>query len=591
MFSDKLKLVPHKPGSYQMKNKDGVIIYVGKAKDLKNRLKSYFTGTHTGKTRMLVEDIADFEYIVTSTELESLILEITLIKKYNPKYNILLKDDKSYPYIELTNDIYPTLKIVRNTKKKKNKNNLFGPFPNVGAARKTVDIINRVYPLRKCSPIQKKLCLYYHINECLGYCEKEVNEEQIKKMKEEIISFLKGDAEIITEKLKEDMQKASDTLNFEKAQELKELLDDINITLKKQKIDLNHSNYNFDLFNYYREDNYLSIQVFFIRNGILFGRDKKIFNVVGNTNDEVIDFIIHFYEKNDILPKEILVPEEIDNILLSDYLKIKVSIPKKGTLKKLMNLAYDNAKDILNEKQELLKQDENKKNEALEELRKILNKNNVSRMEAFDNSHLFGTFYVGGMVVFEDFKPLKNEYRKFKISTEVKDDLNAMKEVVYRRYYRVLMENLTKPDVIVVDGGKTQVKVVKEIIDSLNLDIAIIGLAKDNKHRTSSIINSNMEEVQIDKKSNLFLFLTMIQDEVHNYAISYHRSIKTKGTLSSVLDIIPGIGDKRRKELLKKFGSLKKLKNASIEELTKIVPIDVAEKIQEYLEEILNTKN
>lgn len=587
MFSDKLKLVPHKPGSYQMKNKDGVIIYVGKAKDLKNRLKSYFTGTHTGKTRMLVEDIADFEYIVTSTELESLILEITLIKKYNPKYNILLKDDKSYPYIELTNDIYPTLKIVRNTKKKKNKNNLFGPFPNVGAARKTVDIINRVYPLRKCSPIQKKLCLYYHINECLGYCEKKVNEEQIKKMKEEIISFLKGDAEIITEKLKEDMQKASDNLNFEKAQELKELLDDINITLKKQKIDLNHSNYNFDLFNYYREDNYLSIQVFFIRNGILFGRDKKIFNVVGNTNDEVIDFIIHFYEKNDILPKEILVPEEIDNILLSDYLKIKVSIPKKGTLKKLMNLAYDNAKDILNEKQELLKQDENKKNEALEELRKILNKNNVSRMEAFDNSHLFGTFYVGGMVVFEDFKPLKNEYRKFKISTEVKDDLNAMKEVVYRRYYRVLMENLTKPDVIVVDGGKTQVKVVKEIIDSLNLDIAIIGLAKDNKHRTSSIINSNMEEVQIDKKSNLFLFLTMIQNEVHNYAISYHRSIKTKGTLSSVLDIIPGIGDKRRKELLKKFGSLKKLKNANIEELTQIVPIDVAEKIQEYLEEVL----
>lgn len=591
MFSDKLKLVPHKPGSYQMKNKDGVIIYVGKAKDLKNRLKSYFTGTHTGKTRMLVEDIADFEYIVTSTELESLILEITLIKKYNPKYNILLKDDKTYPYIELTNDIYPTLKIVRNTKKKKNKNNLFGPFPNVGAARKTVDIINRVYPLRKCSPMQKKLCLYYHINECLGYCEKKVNEEQIKKMKEEIVSFLKGNSEIITEKLKEDMQKASDNLNFEKAQELKELLDDINITLKKQKIDLNHSNYNFDLFNYYREDNYLSIQVFFIRNGILFGRDKKIFNVVGNTNDEVIDFIIHFYEKNDILPKEILVPEEIDNILLSDYLKIKVSIPKKGTLKKLMNLAYDNAKDILNEKQELLKQDENKKNEALEELRKILNKNNVSRMEAFDNSHLFGTFYVGGMVVFEDFKPLKNEYRKFKISTEVKDDLNAMKEVVYRRYYRVLMENLTKPDVIVVDGGKTQVKVVKEIIDSLNLDIAIIGLAKDNKHRTSSIINSNMEEVQIDKKSNLFLFLTMIQNEVHNYAISYHRSIKTKGTLSSVLDIIPGIGDKRRKELLKKFGSLKKLKNANIEELSKIVPMDVAEKIQEYLDEILNTKN
>ncbi len=583
MFNEKLALVPHKPGSYQMKNKDGIIIYVGKAKDLKNRLKSYFTGNHTGKTKMLVNDIADFEYIVTTTELESLILEITLIKKYNPKYNILLKDDKSYPYIELTNDSYPTLKIIRNTKRKKRKTNLFGPFPNVGAARKTVDIINRLYPLRKCSPMQKKKCLYYHIHECLGYCENKIDIEKLKNMRQEIIAFLKGDATIITTKLQKDMLKASNNLNFEKAQELKEILEDINITLKKQKIDLNHKNYNFDLFNYYREDNYLSIQIFFIRGGILFGRDKKIYTIAGDTTDEIVDFIIHFYEKNDVLPKEILIPEMLDNALLEEYLKIKVQTPKKGQLKKLLDLAGENAKEALKEKQELLKQDEEKKEEALNDLRKILKKENVSRMEAFDNSHLFGTFYVGGMVAFEDFSPLKNEYRKFKIAVDVKDDLSAMKEVIYRRYYKVLMENLQKPDVILVDGGELQVKVVKEIIDFLNLDIAIIGLKKDNKHRTSSLINASLEEIPIDKKSNLFLFLTMIQDEVHNYAISYHRNIKTKGAFSSILDMIEGIGEKRKKELLKHFGSLKKIKEATIEELDKILPHDVSIKVYEYL--------
>ena len=587
MFSEKLALVPHKPGSYQMKNKDGLIIYVGKAKDLKNRLKSYFTGTHTGKTKMLVENIADFEYIVTSTELESLILEITLIKKYNPKYNILLKDDKSYPYIELSNDLYPTLKVVRNTKKKKNKGNLYGPFPNATAARKTVEIINRVYPLRKCSPMQKKLCLYYHIGQCLGYCEKDINEYQVKKMKDEIISFLKGDSSKITEKLEFDMQKASESLNYEKAQELKETLDDINITLKKQKIDLNHSNYNIDLFNYYRDDNYLSIQIFFIRGGVLFGRDKKIFNIVGDTTDEITSFIINFYEKHDILPKEILVPKEINSNLIEKYLNIKVHTPVRGQFRKLMDLAYENAKDILNEKQELLKLDEKKKEEALNDLKSILKQNNVSRIEAFDNSHLFGTFYVGGMVVFEDFKPLKNEYRKYRISTEVKDDLSAMKEVVYRRYYKVLMEDLEKPDIIIADGGETQVKVIKDIIDALNLNITVIGLKKDNKHRTSSLINSNLETIPIKKDSNLFLFLTMIQDEVHNYAINYHRNIKTKGSLSSVLDMIPGIGENRKKELLKRFGSLKKLKEASIEELKELLPENIAKNTFNYLKNML----
>ena len=586
MFKEKLALVPHKPGSYQMKNKEGNIIYVGKAKDLKNRLKSYFTGNHTGKTKMLVDNIADFEYIVTSTELESLILEITLIKKYNPKYNILLKDDKSYPYIELSNDLYPTLKVIRNTKNKKNKNNIYGPFPNVNAARKTVELINRVYPLRKCHPMQKKLCLYYHIGECLGYCQKNIDKDKIKNMRNEIISFLKGDSSIIVNKLQKEMEIASNNLNFEKAMEIKETLDYINITLNKQKIDLNHSNYNIDLFNYYREDNYISVQIFFIRGGLLFGRDKKIFNVVGDTNDEIMSFIISFYDKNNIIPKEILVPNELDSKLLEEYLKVKVHTPKKGQLKKLIDLAYENAKDILYEKQELLKQDEAKVKEAIQDLKTILKQDNVSRIEAFDNSHLFGTFYVGGMVVFEDFKPLKNEYRKYKISTDVKDDLKAMKEVVYRRYYRVLMEDLEKPDIIIADGGKTQVKVIKDIIDSLKLDIKVLGLKKDKKHKTNSLINSNLEPIPIKKDSNLFLFLTMIQDEVHNYAISYHRNIKTKGTLTSILDMIPGIGAKRKKELLKKFGSLKKMKEATIEDFNEILPKDTSTNLYNYLKQL-----
>ena len=587
MFKEKLALVPHKPGSYQMKDKDGVIIYVGKAKDLKNRLKSYFTGSHSGKTKMLVDNIADFEYIVTSSELESLILEITLIKKYNPKYNILLKDDKSYPYIELSNDLYPTLKVVRNTKKKKNKGNLYGPFPNVSAARKTVEIINRVYPLRKCSPMQKKLCLYYHIGECLGYCEKDIDKSTIKQMKNEIVKFLNGDSSLISEKIKSDMDKASETLNYEKALECKNMLNDIDITLKKQKIDLNHSNYNIDLFQYYREDNYLSIQIFFIRGGVLFGRDKRILSIAGdNTEEEVLSYIINFYDKHDILPKEILVPGDIDNNLLEKYLNVSVRTPLKGAFKKLMDLAYENAKEVLEEKQELLKQNDTKKQEALSELRTILGRDKVSRMEAFDNSHLFGTFYVGGMVVFNDFVPEKNEYRKFRISTDVKDDLAAMKEVIYRRYYKVLMEEAPKCDVLLVDGGETQVKVARDIIDSLHLDIAILGLKKNDKHRTSSLVNRNLEEIPIDKHSNLFLYLSMIQEEVHNYAINYHRNIKSKGALASILDMIPGIGEKRKRQLLRHFGSLKKMKEANVAELEKLLPKDIAVNVYEYLKEI-----
>jgi len=583
-FKEKLSLVPTKPGSYQMKNKDGVVIYVGKAKNLQRRLRSYFTRTVTGKTKMLVDDIDDFEYIVTSSELESLILEITLIKKYDPKYNILLRDDKSYPYIELTNDKYPVLKVVRNVHRKKNKNHLYGPYPNVNAARKTVNMINRIYPLRKCDKLKKELCLYYHINECLGYCCKKIDQDVIDNMKKEIISFLKGDSRSIEEKIVKEMEIASNNMNYEKALELKNMLDDIHTTLKKQKIDLNNS-YNFDLVNYYSDNNYLSIEIFFIRDGLLFGRHNEIISSLGDFEEEVLEYLIKFYDKG-ILPNELLIPNELDESLIKNYFNIKVTIPQRGKLKNLVDLARENAKEQIELEVETLKRDDLEREKALNELSKLLGINNLHRMESFDNSHLFGTFYVGGMVVFDDFIPNKDLYRKYKISNEVKDDLSAMREMLYRRYFKVLMGEETAPDLIVMDGGDLQVNVCREILDSLNLKIPIIGLVKDNKHRTSYIINERLERLEVERDSKLFLFLTRIQEEVHRYAITYHRNIKAKGALSSVLDVVPGIGEVRRKELLKKFGSLKKMKEASIEDLSSVVGEEVAKKLFAYLKEV-----
>ena len=583
-FKEKLSLVPTKPGSYQMKNKDGVIIYVGKAKNLQRRLRSYFTRTVTGKTKMLVEDIDDFDYIVTSSELESLILEITLIKKYDPKYNILLRDDKSYPYIELTNDKYPVLKIVRNVHRKKNKNHLYGPYPNVNAARKTVNMINRIYPLRKCDKLKKELCLYYHINECLGYCCKEIDKDTIDSMKKEIISFLNGDSEVIEKKINLEMENASLNMNYEKALELKNMLDDIHTTLKKQKIDLN-SNSDFDLVNYFSDNNYLSIEIFFIRNGLLFGRHNEIITSFGNYSDEVIEYLIRFYD-NGVLPKELLIPDEIDEELLKEYFNIKVNKPQRGKLKNLIDLARENAKEQMELEVETLKRDDLEREKAIDELSSILGVDKIHRIESFDNSHLFGSFYVGGMVVFDDFLPNKDLYRKYKISSDVKDDLGAMREVLYRRYYKVLMGETYSPDLIVMDGGELQVNVCLEILRSLNLNIPVIGLAKDDKHRTSYIINDKLERLDVNKDSKLFLFLTRIQEEVHRYAITYHRNIKAKGALSSLLDVVPGIGSVRKKELLKKYGSLKKMKEASVDDLSNIVGCEVAKNLFAYLKEI-----
>lgn len=583
MFKEELSLVPHLPGSYQMYNKDNVIIYVGKAKDLKNRLTSYFVGKNTGKTEIMVNEVDHFEYIVTNSELEAFILELNLIKKNDPRYNILLKDDKSYPYIEYSRKPYPSLKVVRylNIKNYKDKL-LFGPFVNVYAARRIVNLINRLYPLKKCNTLGKKVCLYYHIGECLGYCEKNVDEDKVLKMEEEIIKFLKGDEKVITDKLLERIEFYSKDLNFEKAKELKDDLDYIKVVMEKQRVEL-HDNINRDIINYYFDNGYLSIEIFFLRNGKLIGHKNKIVPVMEDYISELEYYIALYYNKHEI-PKEVLINSDIDTKLLSNMLNIKFVTSTKGNKKKLLDLSYKNAKLNLENKLTMLKSETLKTSGSNKELSKLLG-TNIYRIDVFDNSNIFGTFNVSGMVVFKDGIPSKKDYRKYKITVDKNDDYNTMKEVIYRRYYRCLIEKSELPDLILVDGGKSQIHACIDTLNELHLNIKVCGLVKNDKHRTNDLMDGDTLNIyDIDKTSSLFHYLTRIQDEVHRYTINYHRTIRSKGSISSLLDNIEGIGAKRRKELIKKFGSVKKISEATIEELSSIVPLNVAEKLKNYLE-------
>lgn len=579
-ISEKLRLLTTEPGCYLMKDVTGKIIYVGKAKNLKRRVSSYFNREHTGKTKALVQNIDDFEYIVTSTEVESLLLEINLIKKYSPKYNIMLKDNKSYPYIEITNEKYPRLIISRPRKIKNHKGKLFGPYPNANAARKTVELLNRIYPFRKCHTMGKKTCLYYHIGQCLGYCENKVSKEQLDQMINEVSSFLKGNYDYLTKKIKQLMLDASEKLNYEKAIEYKEMLEYINKVLEKQKITLNDG-VNRDVINYYVKNDYISFQVLHIRDGRINMRDQEIFPLVDEIENVTSSFVISFYDKNE-LPKEILVGEDFNIDLLSNALNVKFIIPQKGLKKKLILMAKENAKVVLEEKFELIIRDEKRTFEANETLGKLIGIPNLNRIEIFDNAHLFGTFTVSGMVVFTNGRPDKKEYRKYKINSGSKDDYHTMQEVIYRRYYRVLHDKLQKPDLIIVDGGVIQINAAKEVLNSLYLDIPVLGLKKNEKHSTTSLISQD-KEYFIDKTSDVFHYLTRMQDEVHRYTISYHKDIRSKGSLSSMLDNVPGIGDKRKKMLLKKYKTISELKTLKLEELEGILPSNVAKELYDFL--------
>lgn len=585
MFKDELELVPNKPGSYQMYDKNNVVIYVGKAKNLKRRLSSYFNRVHTGKTGELVKNIAYFKYIITNTELESFILEINLIKKYNPKYNILLKDDKSYPYIEYTSKPYPSLKVVRYLKVKNRKDkHLFGPYVNAYAARRIVNLINRLYPLKKCDGMPKDVCLYYHIGECLGYCTRNIDQDKLDNMEREILSFLRGNEDIIKNKLKEKIEIYSENMNYELALDLKKELDYMSVVLEKQKVELNPSE-NLDVINYSFRNGFLSLQILFIRNGKLIGTHSEINPVINDYIEELEYYIALFYNKKEI-PKEIIIPDEVDDSILGDVIDTKFIKVSKGIKRKLLNMARENAEVNLNNNFERYQQKLNRTMGANEELSDLLGIS-INRIDIFDNSNLFGTYAVSGMVVFVNGSPDKSKYRKYKIMEDKNDDYNTMREVIYRRYYQGLLSK-DLPELILVDGGINQIRACKDVLNDLNINIKVCGLVKNDKHQTNDLLDGDSLEIyDIDRTSNLFHYLTRMQDEVHRFTINYHKQIRSKGSIQSLLDNIPGIGDKRRKELIKRFGSAKKIKEASIEELTEIIPLTVAENLKKYLEKNL----
>lgn len=584
MLKEKLANIPNLPGSYQMKNKDGVIIYVGKAKNLHRRVNSYFNRTQTGKTARLVSEIADLSYIVTSSEMEAFLLEINLIKQYNPKYNILLKDDKSYPYIEYIEHPYPKLKVSRYLQiRKKDHKKLFGPYPNAYAARKIVNLLNRLYPLKKCDGNPKKVCLYYHIGECLGYCEKKVSIETQQKMSEEILNFLSGNDKILKDKIEEKIAKYSEALNFELALELKKELDYINIVLDKQKITLQDLT-NRDVVGTYFQNGYISVQILFLRNGKIVGGHTDIFPVVEDFQSDMEQYLELFYARHEI-PKEILVQSETETDILKTYFENKIVVPLKGQKKDLVNMAIQNAKINFEQEFEILKKKEDQTEGANDALKQILNLPILDRIDLFDNSNLFGDWSVSCMVVFKNGLPSKNEYRKYKIMYDKNDDYDMMREVIYRRYQRALVEKTELPNLIIVDGGIGQIHACKEVLDSLNLHIKVCGLKKNDKHRTNDLVDGDtLEIIDIPKDSPVFHYLTRMQDEVHRFTINYHRTIRSKGSIASVLDNIEGIGEKRKKELIKAFGSVKAMEEASLEDLQKYVPEKVAKTLQNYLQ-------
>ena len=584
MLKEKLKTIPHLPGSYQMRNINNTVIYVGKAKDLYKRVNSYFKGNVTGKTAKMVSEVVDFTYITTSTEQEAFILELNLIKEYDPKYNILLKDDKSYPYIEYISKPYPKLKVSRYLSvKKKDKKLLFGPYPNAYAARKIVNLINGLYPLKKCEGMPKNVCLYYHIGECLGYCEKNVNQEALENMEKEILEFLRGNDKILIDKIIKKIEVFSNNLNFEAALELKKELDYIKVVLDKQKVEL-HDYINRDVIGFDALDGIVSVQILFIRNGKIVGGNNDKFYLMSDLEDEVNSYILKYYERHEI-PKEILVENNLNSEIISNILNTKVCVPIKGKKKNLVEMAHVNAKISLEQEMTIIKNDEKRSILANEELRKLLNLDVLDRIDSFDNSNLFGTFAVSGMVVFKNGKPSKNEYRKYKVSVDKNDDYNTMREVIYRRYYRCMVEKLEMPDLILVDGGINQINACKSILDELHLPIKVCGLRKDDHHRTNELIDGDtLEVIKIPRMSDVFHYLTRIQDEVHRYTINYHKQIRSKGSIASVLDNVEGIGKVRKKELIKKYGSIKKMKEASIEELSEIIPENVARNLKKYLE-------
>ena len=568
----KLKSLPLDPGCYLMKDDSGKIIYVGKAKKLKSRVNQYFVGAHNFKTTKLVSNIDDFDYIVTTSEKEALLLEINLIKKHRPRYNIMFMDDKSYPYLKLTMDKYPTLNVVREFKKD-NKSKYFGPYPDAFAAHSIRKLLNQIYPLRKCKQIPKKVCLYYHMGQCLGPCEYQLQESAYGDMRSKIIKFLNGDTSDIIKELNGQLINYSDNMQYEKAQQTHEIIKSINHISDKQIVQFDNK-LNADYFNYATYRGFIAIFGLFIRNGKFIERELAINPLYDDENDVFTSFIMQYYQKNPIM-KKVYLPNTVEVENLEAVLDCTIIKPQLGQHKKLIDLAYENADKNLKLKFESLILQENFHIDAIDNIKKVLKLKKLNRIEIFDISHLQGTFSVAGQVVYEDFGFKKSEYRKYRLHT-ANSDTDSMKEVLYRRYFRAIKEDLILPDLIIMDGGINQINACLSILNDFDLKIPVCGLAKDDKHQTSVLINQYLEKITLDKNSSEFILFANLQDEVHNFAITYHKQLRKKAMTKSILDEVKGIGPARKKLLNDKFKSFKKIKEASVEELALILTNDIA---------------
>lgn len=585
----KLSLVPKKPGCYQMYNAKGEIIYVGKAKILQNRLKSYFTGSHDAKTTRMLQDVVNFEYIITHSELEAFLLESNFIKKNRPKYNILLMDDKSYPYILITNEENPRLVMTRDVKKEHKKKNqyLFGPYPNAKACRDIVEILNKVYPFRKCHNIPNKACLYSHLNQCLAPCINKCSRNDYTESIKSAMRFLNGSSDELTTILKQKMEESSNNLEFEQAMEYRDIINSINEIVEKQTMELNDG-LSKDIFGYYSKDGLVAIQVLHMRSGKIIERSGEIFDLIGEIDEAILSYIYQFYDDtNNLVPKEIIIPYLEEYQILSELLTTKVIVPVKGIKKQLLNNVMENAKNNIDNLQKMRLIEIEKTKKPLEDLAKLLDINYPKVIELFDNSNIQGATPVSAMVRYVDGKPSYKDYRKYKVKTvKGPDDYHTMMEVIERRYKRLLVENANLPDMIIVDGGKTQVKAASIVLKKLNIEneITLIGLLKDDHHRTRGMVDRNFNEIFIDKKSDLFLLLEAMQDEVHRFAITFFKTRHNKLSMTSILDEIPGIGKQRKKLLLETYGTVDEIKHTTVEKLKSLgMPGKLAKELLETL--------
>ena len=585
LIKSKLELLPTSPGCYIHKDKNGTIIYVGKAKNLRNRVRSYFRGSHDTKTEALVSEIVDFEFIVTESNIEALLLEINLIKENKPKYNIMLKDDKSYPFIKITNERYPRLIITRQVKK--DGGLYFGPYPDVGAANEIKRLLDRIFPFRKCTNPPSKVCFYYHIGQCMAHTICKKDEAYFKAMAQEVSDFLKGQDDKIIDELKSKMALAAQSMEFERAAEYRDLIQAIGTLRTKQRV-MAKDLQNRDVFGYYVDKGWMCVQVFFVRQGKLIERDVNLFPYYNDPDEDFLTYVGQFYqEKSHLIPNEILIPQDIDEEAIKALVDTKVLKPQRGEKKQLVNLAIKNARVSLEQKFNLLEKSVEKTQGAIENLGRLLQIPTPVRIESFDNSNIMGTSPVSAMVVFVNGKPSKKDYRKYKIKTVVgPDDYASMREVIRRRYGRVQRDGLTPPDLIVIDGGQGQVNIAKQVIqEELGLDIPIAGLQKNDKHQTHELLFGDpLEVVELSRNSQEFFLLQRIQDEVHRFAITFHRQLRSKNSFSSQLDGIEGLGPKRKQNLMKYFKSLTKIKEASVDEIVEVgIPRAVADAIHRQL--------